>query len=117
MVEKLKALWNPPGRIFGGRSIRTFWSTEPDRLVLFALGLLLLTAAALNGYQLATEPGMSAGFFDSCWFLIGIVEFELFIDFLAVARLVPRMPGGCTYDVCESAGRLFVDARCISAIC
>ncbi|MHC4178550.1 MAG: MauE/DoxX family redox-associated membrane protein [Planctomycetota bacterium] len=55
--------------------------------VRIALGIILLTAAALKGHQLATEPVAEAGLFTSRWFLIGVVEFELFFGLWLVAGL------------------------------
>jgi hypothetical protein len=42
------------------------------------LGLILLSAAALKGQQLATEPVAETSLFTSRWFLICVVEVELF---------------------------------------
>jgi len=47
-------------------------------VVCVVLGLVLLTAAALKGSQLATEPIVGWGVLNSRWFLIGVVQFELF---------------------------------------
>ena len=46
------------------------------------LGLILLTAAALKGQQLATEPVAESSLFTSRWLLICVVEFELFFGLL-----------------------------------
>jgi hypothetical protein len=43
------------------------------------LGCVLLTAAVLEGYQLAAGPVIETSFFTSRWFLIGLVEFELIL--------------------------------------
>ena len=51
----------------------------PYDVVRVVLGLLLLVAAGLKGYQLATEPLVAAGVLNSGWFLIGTVEFEFFL--------------------------------------
>ncbi|HYW80399.1 MAG TPA: hypothetical protein VE890_12515 [Thermoguttaceae bacterium] len=45
-------------------------------IVRVALGLLLLVAAGLKGYELATSPVAGTSLLDSRWFLIGLVEFE-----------------------------------------
>lgn len=74
----------------------------PYDAVRIALGLLLLVAAALKGYQLATEPvlaphvdgpwwatGLTA-LLASRWLLLGAVEFELFFGLWLLAGLYPR---------------------------
>jgi hypothetical protein len=58
--------------------------------VRLTLGFLLLVAAGLKGYQLATEPVLCNGLFDSRWFLIGVVQFELFFGLWPVAGLYPK---------------------------
>jgi len=55
-----------------------------------ALGLILLTAAALKGQQLATEPVAETSLFTSRWFLICVVEFELFFGLWAFAGVHPK---------------------------
>jgi hypothetical protein len=74
----------------------------PYDAVRVALGLLLLVAAALKGYQLATEPtlprisglpSIAAGLtalMDSRWFLVAVVEFELFFGLWLLFGLYPR---------------------------
>jgi hypothetical protein len=57
-------------------------------VVRVVLGLVLLTAAALKGYQLATEPIVGWGFLNSRWFLIGVVDFELFFGLWLLANVV-----------------------------
>ena len=59
-------------------------------VVRIVLGLVLLTAAALKGHQLATEPVAETSLFTSRWFLIGVVEFELFFGLWLLAGLYPR---------------------------
>ncbi len=59
-------------------------------VVRILLGLVLLTAAALKGHQLATEPVAGTGLFDSRWFLIGVVELELFFGMWLLANLWPK---------------------------
>ena len=54
------------------------------------LALILLTAAALKGHQLATEPVAETGLLTSRWFLIGVVEFELFFGLWLSSGLYPR---------------------------
>ena len=54
------------------------------------LGLVLLTTAALKGHQLATEPVAATGLLSSRWFLIAVVEFELFFGLWLLAGLYPR---------------------------
>lgn len=69
---------------------------RPDRsavytVVRIALGLLLLTAAGLKGYELATEPVAQTGLLTSPWFLIGVVEFELFFGLWLLTGLYRRL--------------------------
>ncbi len=59
-------------------------------VVRIGLGVLLLTAAALKGHQLATEPVAETGLLTSRWFLIGVVEFELFFGLWLLAGLYPK---------------------------
>ena len=59
-------------------------------VVRIVLGLILLTAAALKGHQLATEPVAETSLFTSRWFLIGVVEFELFFGLWLLSGLYPR---------------------------
>jgi len=63
------------------------------------LGLLLLTAAGLKGYQLATEPVAGTGLLDSRWFLIGVVEFELLFGLSLLAGVFPKQ-GWCVALAC-----------------
>lgn len=74
----------------------------PYDAVRVALGLLLLVAAALKGYQLATEPVLAphldgpwwatglTTLLASRWLLLGAVEFELFFGLWLLAGLYPR---------------------------
>ncbi len=59
-------------------------------VVRIVLGLVLLTAAGLKGHQLATEPVPGTGLLTSRWFLIGVVEFELFFGLWLLFALYPR---------------------------
>jgi hypothetical protein len=65
----------------GGRSkmfVPVFSGLNGYSILRFALGVLLLVTAGLKRYQLATEPVLGSGLLDSRWFLIFVVEFELF---------------------------------------
>jgi len=62
-------------------------------VVRILLGVILLTAAALKGYQLATEPVREIGLLNSRWFLIGVVEFEPFFGLWLLAGLYPKSIG------------------------
>jgi len=64
-------------------------STLPFRVVQICLALLLLAAAGLKTHQLATEPVLGSSLLDSRWFLIAVVEFELFFAFWLIAGLLP----------------------------
>jgi hypothetical protein len=55
------------------------------------VGILLLTAAGLKGYQLATEPSLGTGFLDSRWLLTATVEFELLFGLWLLANLWPKL--------------------------
>jgi len=59
-------------------------------VVRIVLGLVLLTAAALKGHQLATEPVAGTGLLTSRWFLIGVVEFEFFFGLWLLAGPYPK---------------------------
>ena len=54
------------------------------------LGLLLLTAAALKGLQLATEPVANTSLLTSRWFLVIQVEFEFLFGLWLLSGLRPR---------------------------
>jgi len=60
-------------------------------VVRMILGLVLLTAAGLKGYQLATEPTLEKGFLTSRWFLILEVEFEIAFGLLLLSGLYRRL--------------------------
>lgn len=57
--------------------------------VRMALAALLLTAAGLKGYELATEPVAGTGLLTSRWFLIGVVEFEFFFGVWLLVGVCP----------------------------
>lgn len=59
-------------------------------LVRIALGVVLLTAAAFKGHQLATSPTAEVGILTSRWFLIGIVECELALGVWLISGLYGR---------------------------
>jgi hypothetical protein len=56
-----------------------------------ALGVLLLVTAGLKGYQLATEPTLGTGLLDNRWFLIFVVEFELFFGLWLLSGLLLKL--------------------------
>ncbi len=60
-------------------------------VVRIAAALLLLVAAGLKAHQLATEPVLGTGLLESRWFLIGLVEFELFFGLWLLSGLLPRL--------------------------
>ncbi len=62
----------------------------PYGVIRMTLGLILLSAAALKGHQLATEPVAGTGLLTSRWFLIGVVEFELFFGLWLWFGVYPR---------------------------
>jgi hypothetical protein len=53
------------------------------------LGLVLLTATVLKGYQIVTETVPGRGAFSSQWFLLGVVGFELGLGLWLLAGLHP----------------------------
>ena len=55
------------------------------------LGLLLLTAAAFKGFELATEPVANSGLLTSRWLLVIVVEFEFLFGLWLLAGLRPRL--------------------------
>ena len=55
-----------------------------------AVGSLLLTAAGLKGYQLATGPVLGTGMLDSRWVLISAVELELLFGLWLLANIWPK---------------------------
>ena len=55
------------------------------------LGLLLLIAASLKGYQLATEPSLQKGLLTSRWFLIVTVEGEVGLGLWLLSGLYRRL--------------------------
>jgi len=57
--------------------------------VCLAVGLLLLIAAGLKAYDLATSPILGAGILQSRWFLIGVVEFELLLGLWLLSGVYP----------------------------
>jgi hypothetical protein len=59
--------------------------------VRIALSLLLLSAAALKAYELATEPVLGSGVLDSRWLLAATVEFELLFGIWLLANIWPRL--------------------------
>ena len=54
------------------------------------LGLVLLTAASLKGYQLATEPVAGTSLLSSRWFLITLVDVELLFGVWLLSGLYSR---------------------------
>lgn len=61
------------------------------RVVRWLLAVLMLVAAGLKGYQLATEPVSGGGLMDSRWFLMATVEFEIFFGLWLLSGFWPRL--------------------------
>lgn len=59
-------------------------------VVRMILGGILLVAAALKGYQLATEPTAEISLMTSRWFLIGSVEFEVLLGLCLISGIFVR---------------------------
>ena len=74
-----------------GPTVMPTWpQTKPDRayqVVRLAIAAILLTAAALKGYDLATGPVVGTGLLSSRWVLVGVVEVELFLAFWVVGNV------------------------------
>jgi hypothetical protein len=67
------------------------WSRPAGFDVLrIVLGLVLLTAAVLKGWQLATEPTLEKGLLTSRWFLIVAVEVEWLLALWLLSGLYKR---------------------------
>jgi hypothetical protein len=60
-------------------------------LVRFFVALILLVAASLKAYQLATEPVLGDGLFHARWFNVFVVEFELFFGTWLIFGMLPRL--------------------------
>ncbi|MGO9110686.1 MAG: MauE/DoxX family redox-associated membrane protein [Thermoguttaceae bacterium] len=60
-------------------------------VVRIASALLLLVAATLKAYQLATEPVLGTGILESRWFLMATVQFELLLGVWLLSGLLPRL--------------------------
>ena len=56
-------------------------------VVRILMAAVLLTAAVLKAYQLATEPIIGTGLLDSRWLLMATVEFELFFGLWLLANI------------------------------
>lgn len=52
------------------------------------VGLLLLIASILKGYDLATVPTAETSLWTSCWFLIAVVEAEFTLGFWLISGLL-----------------------------
>lgn len=70
--------------------MRTFAHAGYD-VVRVLLGLLLLTATVLKGFELATEPVANTNLLTSRWFLIIEVEFEFLFGLWLPSGLQPRL--------------------------
>jgi hypothetical protein len=70
-----------------GIAMRGRWYDPIQR----ALGLTLMVAAVLKGYQLATEPTPEVGVLTSRWFLIAVVEFEWAFGLWMISGLSPTV--------------------------
>ena len=69
-------------------------TARPDRgynLLRLAVALLLLTAAALKGYDLANRPVVGSGLLESRWLLIGVVEMEILFSLWLLANIWPKL--------------------------
>ncbi len=55
-----------------------------------AVALVLLTAAGLKTHQLATDPVLGNGLLESRWFLVAVIQYEVFLAFWLASGLFPR---------------------------
>ena len=69
-------------------SSRVLWSYT---LVQKVLGVILIAASLLKAYELATEPTLSDGLFDSRWVQVCLVEFELLFGLWLLSGIVPNL--------------------------
>ena len=60
------------------------------RFVRIPLAVILLTAARLKAYQLATVPSLGNGLLDTRWLNILVVEFELFFGIWLLFGMLPK---------------------------
>jgi hypothetical protein len=60
-------------------------------LVRFFVALILLVAASLKAYQLATEPVLGDGLLHARWFNVFVVEFELFFGTWLIFGMLPKL--------------------------
>lgn len=60
-------------------------------VVRFLVGALLLFAAGMKGYELATAPVAEVNLLTTRWFLVAAVEFELCLGLCLLAGLLPRL--------------------------
>jgi len=80
MVDAISGRW---------RSRLSKW--QACDLLRILLGLVLLPAAGLKGYQLPTEPTLEKSLLTSRWFLIAEVEFELVLGVFLLSGLYKRL--------------------------
>ena len=62
-----------------------------DKVRVFSAAILLV-AAVLKAYDLATGPSFGTGLFENRWFLIAAVEFELLLAIWLLAGNYPKVP-------------------------
>lgn len=76
----------------GGRAalFRRFSRVAGFDVVRVVLGVILLRVAGLEGCQSAADPVAGTGLFDSRWFLIGVVEFELLFGYWLLAGICAK---------------------------
>ena len=80
----------------GAKSPLSFWERARVRASLgydilrILLAAVLLTAAVLKTYELATGPVLGNELLDSRWLLMAVVEFELFFGIWLLSGFYPR---------------------------
>ena len=94
-----RGLWRPRGALsfcagdpsgLSRKPLIHSWQVAPYDLVRVLLGAILLVAAGLKGHQLATEPLLGNALLPSRWFLIGVVQFEVFLGLCLCVGLWPQ---------------------------
>ena len=64
--------------------------STPYHVLRVLLGLMLVAAGGLKALQLATEPVVARGIFESRWVLLVAIEIELLLGLLLLVGLYPQ---------------------------
>ncbi|GHT45338.1 hypothetical protein FACS189454_04650 [Planctomycetales bacterium] len=74
-----------------GRTESRLGVSRGGTVVRFFVAAVLLFAAGLKAYQLATVPSLGEGILHARWFNILVVEFEIFFAFWLISGLLPKL--------------------------